>query len=67
MRYGDHQPEFSPHLLDPGLDEAGIGKKLVDYDPRYYATYYAIDAINFEPVEQSGRDGHASTAPICRW
>jgi hypothetical protein len=51
VRYGDHQPEFSPRLLDPGLDEAGIGRKLEEYDPRYYATYYAIDAINFEPVE----------------
>jgi phosphoglycerol transferase MdoB-like AlkP superfamily enzyme len=51
VRYGDHQPEFSPHLLDPTLDEAGIGKKLENYDPRYYATYYAIDAINFEPVK----------------
>ena len=51
MRYGDHQPEFSPQLLDPGLDEAGIGKKLEGYDPRYYATYYAIDAVNFEPVK----------------
>jgi len=51
VRYGDHQPEFSPHVLDPGLDEAGVGKKLDSYDPRYYATYYAIDAINFEPVK----------------
>ena len=51
VRYGDHQPEFSPHILDPGLDEAGVGKKLENYDPRYYATYYAIDAINFEPVK----------------
>ena len=51
VRYGDHQPEFSPHILDPKLDEAGVGKKLMDYDPRYYATYYAIDAINFEPVK----------------
>jgi hypothetical protein len=51
VRYGDHQPEFSPHVLDPGLDEAGVGKKLDNYDPRYYATYYAIDAINFEPVK----------------
>src|SRR5882724_170040 len=51
VRYGDHQPEFSPHLLDPGLGEAGVGKKLENYDPRYYATYYAIDAINFEPVQ----------------
>jgi hypothetical protein len=51
VRYGDHQPEFSPHVLDPDLDEAGIGRKLENYDPRYYATYYAIDAINFEPVQ----------------
>jgi hypothetical protein len=51
VRYGDHQPEFSPHIIDPALDEAGIGRKLMDYDPRYYATYYAIDAVNFEPVK----------------
>jgi hypothetical protein len=50
VRYGDHQPEFSPNILDPGLDEAGIGRKLETYDPSYYATYYAIDALNFEPV-----------------
>jgi Sulfatase len=51
VRYGDHQPEFSPHLLDPTLDEGSIGKKLENYDPRYFATYYAIDAVNFEPVK----------------
>jgi phosphoglycerol transferase MdoB-like AlkP superfamily enzyme len=51
VRYGDHQPEFAPQILEPGLDEAGIGKKLDAYDPRLYATYYAIDAINFEPVK----------------
>lgn len=51
VRYGDHQPEFAPHLLDPNLDAAGIGKKLEKYDPRYFATYYAIDAVNFEPVK----------------
>jgi hypothetical protein len=51
VRYGDHQPEFSSLVIDPGLDEAGIGKKMEAYDPSYYATYYAIDAINFEPVK----------------
>jgi hypothetical protein len=51
VRYGDHQPEFSPGILDPTLDEVGLGKKLMAYDPRYFATYYAIDAINFEPVK----------------
>jgi phosphoglycerol transferase MdoB-like AlkP superfamily enzyme len=50
-RYGDHQPEFSPHLLDPTLEEGAIGKKLENYDPRYFSTYYAIDAVNFEPMK----------------
>jgi phosphoglycerol transferase MdoB-like AlkP superfamily enzyme len=51
VRYGDHQPEFSSNILDPGLDEVGVGKKFESYDPRYFATYYAIDTINFEPVK----------------
>ncbi len=51
VRYGDHQPEFSSLVIDPGLDDAGIIKKMLAYDPSYYATYYAIDAINFEPVK----------------
>ncbi len=51
VRYGDHQPEFSSYILDPGLDEAATGKKFESYDPRYFATYYAIDTINFEPVK----------------
>lgn len=51
VRYGDHQPEFAPQILEPGLDEGALGKRLDDYDPRLYATYYAIDAINFEPVK----------------
>ncbi|MBA2401756.1 MAG: sulfatase-like hydrolase/transferase [Bradyrhizobium sp.] len=51
VRYGDHQPEFSSHILDPGIDEIAAGKKFENYDPRYFTTYYAIDAINFEPVK----------------
>ena len=51
VRYGDHQPEFSSDILDPGLDEAGVGKKFESFDPRYFSTYYAIDTINFEPVK----------------
>jgi hypothetical protein len=50
VRYGDHQPEFSPQLLGPGLSEADIGERLMNYDPRYYATYYALDTVNFAPV-----------------
>jgi hypothetical protein len=51
VRYGDHQPEFSSSLLDPGLDEATVARKFDTYDPRYFTTYYAIDAVNFQPVK----------------
>jgi phosphoglycerol transferase MdoB-like AlkP superfamily enzyme len=51
VRYGDHQPEFSWRLLDPGLDEASVARKFDAYDPSYYATYYAIDAVNFTPAK----------------
>ncbi|MGY2904507.1 sulfatase-like hydrolase/transferase [Bradyrhizobium sp. URHC0002] len=53
VRYGDHQPEFSSNLFDPGLDEARVARKFDTYDPRYFTTYYAIDAVNFEPVKSS--------------
>ncbi|MFG3595394.1 sulfatase-like hydrolase/transferase [Bradyrhizobium sp. RDI18] len=53
VRYGDHQPEFSSNLLDPGLDEARVAHKFDTHDPRYFTTYYAIDAVNFEPVKSS--------------
>jgi len=51
VRYGDHQPEFSSHILDPGIDDIAAGKKFENFDPRYFTTYYAIDAVNFEPVK----------------
>jgi hypothetical protein len=53
VRFGDHQPDFSPLILDPTLDEAGIAQHLMAYDPRYFTTYYAIDAVNFTPADVS--------------
>jgi len=53
IRYGDHQPEFASMILEPSLDEAGINRRLTAYDPRYFTTYYAIDAVNFRPVDLS--------------
>jgi Sulfatase len=50
VRYGDHQPDFASFILEPGLDEAGIAQRLTSYDPRYFTTYYAIDAVNYQPV-----------------
>jgi hypothetical protein len=53
VRYGDHQPDFASLMLEPSLDEVGVNRRLMTYDPRYYTTYYAIDAINFKPVNLS--------------
>jgi hypothetical protein len=53
VRFGDHQPDFAPHLIEPELDDAGIEQRLIAYDPRYFTTYYAIDAINFKPADVS--------------
>jgi hypothetical protein len=53
VRYGDHQPDFASFILEPTLDEAGIAQRLTSYDPRYFTTYYAVDAINYQPVNVS--------------
>jgi hypothetical protein len=51
VRFGDHQPAISHKLIEPRLAPQELADRLMNYDPRYYATYYAIDAINFEPVK----------------
>jgi hypothetical protein len=53
VRYGDHQPDFSQHILEPGLDDATSERRIQEWDLRYFTTYYAIDAINFKPVDTS--------------
>lgn len=53
VRFGDHQPDFASHLIEPQLDDDGIERRLMAYDPRYFTTYYAIDAINFAPVDMT--------------
>src|SRR5262249_4050972 len=53
VRFGDHQPEFAERVIDPSLDEEGIARRVEAHDPRYFTTYYAIDAINFDPVDLS--------------
>ena len=50
VRYGDHQPDFASTIIDPSLDEAAVNRRLADHDPRYFTTYYAIDTVNFRPV-----------------
>ncbi len=50
VRYGDHQPDFASLMLEPGLDDEGIAQRLTSFDPRYFTTYYAIDTVNYAPV-----------------
>ena len=53
VRFGDHQPEFAYRIIDPLLSEAALARHLETFDPRYYTSYYAIDAVNFKPVDLS--------------
>jgi len=51
VRFGDHQPGFAKHIIEPGLDNVAIGRHIDAGDPRYFTTYYSIDAVNFNPAD----------------
>lgn len=53
IRFGDHQPLFAKHVIDPTLDAAGIARRIAALDPRFFLTYYAIDTIQFRPADVS--------------
>jgi hypothetical protein len=53
VRYGDHQPDFGKLIIDPTATVAEVGRRLSQHDPRYFTTYYAINAVNFQPVNVS--------------
>jgi hypothetical protein len=53
VRFGDHQPNFATKMLSPSLDDAAIGRRVMAHDPRYFTTYYAVDAVNFRPADMS--------------
>jgi len=53
VRFGDHQPNIAAKIISPLLDDGAIRRRLMAYDPRYFTTYYAVDAINFQPVDLS--------------
>jgi len=53
VRFGDHQPLFAKRLLDPTLDQADVAARILQRDPRYFTTYYAIEGLNFQPVDLS--------------
>lgn len=53
VRFGDHQPDFAATTLEPGLTDAEIARRLVNFDPRYFTTYYAIDTVNYDATHLS--------------
>jgi hypothetical protein len=53
VRFGDHQPAISTKILEPSLDSGAVARRIMLNDPRYFTTYYAIDAVNFRPVDVS--------------
>jgi hypothetical protein len=53
VRYGDHQPAFAPGVIEPSLSPDTLARYLQAQDPRYFTTYYAIDAVNFTPPDLS--------------
>jgi phosphoglycerol transferase MdoB-like AlkP superfamily enzyme len=62
LRFGDHQPAISQKLLEPGIDQKSLAKRLMATDPRYYSTYYAIDGINYDPKNLSSALGTLDAA-----
>jgi hypothetical protein len=53
VRFGDHQPALAARIIDPALDRTQIARRVMANDPRYFTTYYAIDAVNFAPADLS--------------
>jgi len=53
VRFGDHPPAIAPRLLEPESSAPEIAERIMNLDPRFFTAYYAIDAINFTPVELS--------------
>jgi hypothetical protein len=62
VRYGDHQPQFGPRIIDPLLSQAALARRLEASDPRYLTSYYAIDAVNFAPADLSSALGTIDAA-----
>jgi hypothetical protein len=53
VRFGDHQPLFAKRFMEPSLDQAEVAARILQRDPRYFTTYYAIEGLNFQPIDLS--------------
>ena len=69
IRFGDHQPLFAKKIVEPGLDDVAIGRRIDAADPKFFTTYYSIDPVNFRPADLlsavSGLD--AAYLPLAIW
>jgi hypothetical protein len=52
LRFGDHQPGMA-RMIDPAATDDEVARRIMSYDPRYFTTYYAVDAVNFQPKNMS--------------
>ena len=52
VRFGDHQPGMAK-IIDPAATEEEVSQRIMAHDPRYFTTYYALDAINYQPKDVS--------------
>jgi hypothetical protein len=66
VRFGDHQPGLAKYFIDPTLTPSEVAQRIKALDPRYYTSYYAIEAINFSPLDLSSALGtlDASYLPL---
>ncbi len=53
VRFGDHQPLFAKRFLEPALAPSAVAQRILQRDPRYFTTYYALEGVNFRPVDLS--------------
>jgi phosphoglycerol transferase MdoB-like AlkP superfamily enzyme len=53
VRFGDHQPLFAKRFLEPALAPSEVAQRILQRDPRYFTTYYALEGVNFRPVDLS--------------
>jgi len=53
VRFGDHPPALAHRIIDPALSDAEIARRVMNYDPRYYTAYYAVDGVNFTPMQST--------------
>ena len=52
LRFGDHQPGMA-RMIDPSATDEMVARSMQTYDPRYFTTYYALDAVNYQPKNLS--------------